>query len=140
MVGVDPGVYTALVILDLEGNVVAELVERDLGEKRAVEIILEHGKPVIIATDVCPPPFFVKKLASRFNAVLFYPKQSYSTQLKVKIGKHANPHLRDAFAAALKSLRKYENRFRSIDAHVKDRELRDRMKENIIKKRRRDEV
>ncbi|MGB9719010.1 MAG: DUF460 domain-containing protein [Candidatus Anstonellales archaeon] len=129
----DPGLYTAVVALDLKGNVVLKFVNRDVGEKEVVRIIRKTGIPSIIATDVSPPPHLVEKIAARFNAKLFSPPRSMMQQEKDEIAKEIqDSHLRDAYAATMKAYREYANRLRQIDKLNLDEEKKDRIKHMII--------
>jgi predicted RNase H-like nuclease (RuvC/YqgF family) len=81
-----------------------------------VQIISKVGTPVLIATDVKPTPFLVSKIAARFHIKVYTPSKSLSLAQKRRIGKGIfDPHIRDAYAAAVKAYRKYANRFRRID-------------------------
>jgi len=132
-VGIDPGLYTALVALDLRGNVVLRFVDRDVGEEKIVQVIRERGIPSIIATDVFPPPHLVEKIAARFNAKLFFPPRSLTQEEKDKIAKDVqDPHLRDAYAASVKAYREYANRLRQIDNLELNEEKKDKVKHLII--------
>ena len=130
IVGLDPGIYTALVILDLKGNVIFECVGKELGEREVVKTIAEIGKPIIVATDVRRVPKLVKKTAARFNAKVFKPSKDLPVKLKHK--SKEDPHLRDAYTAAIMAYKHYENTFRSIEKEEKDEEKREIMKENIV--------
>jgi predicted RNase H-like nuclease (RuvC/YqgF family) len=133
IVGIDPGLYTAVVILDLKGNKIFERVERDMGEEKIVKIIADVCDPVIIATDVEPVPHLIQKISSRFNAKLYKPERELREREKYKISREQNPHLRDAYAACIKAFRKYQNVFRRIDKIAKTEEEAERMKENVVK-------
>ncbi|MEM4707511.1 MAG: DUF460 domain-containing protein [Candidatus Anstonellales archaeon] len=133
IVGIDPGLYTAIVAIDLKGNVVLKFVDRDVGEEKIVEIIRKTGVPSIIATDVSPAPHMVEKIAARFNAKLFYPSRSLMQEEKDEIGRNIqDPHLRDAYSATMKAYREYANRLRQIDKLHFDEEKKDRIKHMII--------
>lgn len=116
IIGVDPGVYTAYAALDLNGNLISSGCEKEASHERIVEIISKLGKPSLIATDVCPAPDFVQKVAARFHARLHVPERSMLVEEKKEIGKEIqNPHVRDALAAATKAYRHYENTMRRIE-------------------------
>lgn len=102
--------------MDLNGNLIASGCEKEASHERIVEIISKLGKPSLIATDVCPAPDFVSKVAARFHARLHIPERSMLVEEKKEIGKSIqNPHIRDALAAAVKAYRHYENTLRRID-------------------------
>ena len=131
IVGVDPGVYTAIVILDLRGKVIASRVSKEFGEEGAVSYIMQFGKPIIIATDVSIAPHFVEKLSAIFNAKLIKPPKDIPVSRKEEI-ELKDPHLRDAMAAALYAYRHYENVFRNIDSKLMDEDEKELMKENVV--------
>ncbi|MBN2121763.1 DUF460 domain-containing protein [Candidatus Micrarchaeota archaeon] len=113
--GIDPGVYTAYSILDLNGNAVKTGCAKELSHEDLVRIISSFGKPSIIATDVSPAPSSVLKIASRFHVRVFSPSRSLSVEEKKKIGRDiSDPHIRDAYAASVKAYRNYENTLRRI--------------------------
>ncbi len=78
-------------------------------------MIIDCGKPVIIAGDVNPPPMMLEKIASGFSSKLFHPQSNMTISEKLKIAekysKKASPdrklwknkHERDALAAALRA-------------------------------------
>jgi predicted RNase H-like nuclease (RuvC/YqgF family) len=72
---------------------------------------------LIVASDTSPPSHFIRKISARLGAKIFYPRKSLSQFEKRRIGAgFVNPHIRDAYSAAIKALRRYSNRFRQIDA------------------------
>lgn len=115
--GIDPGVYTAYSILDLNGNTVKTGCAKEFSHEDLVRIISSLGKPSIIATDVSPAPDFVLRIASRFHVRVFSPQKSLLVEEKKKIGKGIrDPHIRDAYAASIKAYRHYENTLRRISS------------------------
>jgi len=113
---VDPGVYTAYAALDLNGELVEAGCEKELSHEDLVRIISSLGKPSVIATDVSPAPDFVSRIASRFHVKLFVPSRSILVEEKKKLGKDIqNPHIRDAYAAAVKAYNNYDNTLRKIE-------------------------
>ena len=124
--GVDPGVYTAYAALDLNGELVEAGCEKEMSHEDLVRKISSLGKPSMVSTDVSPAPSFVQKVAARFHVRLFAPERSLLVEEKKKIGKELqNPHIRDAYAAAMKAYHHYENTLRRIEHSdtVLDKEL-----------------
>ncbi|MBD3398124.1 DUF460 domain-containing protein [Candidatus Micrarchaeota archaeon] len=116
IVGVDPGVYTAYAALDMHGELVEAGCEKELSHEDLVRIISSLGKPSMIATDVSPAPDFVMRIASRFHVRLFVPERSLQVEEKKKIGSDIqNPHIRDAYAAAVKAYRNHESTLTRIE-------------------------
>jgi len=73
--------------------------------------------PVLVASDTSPPSSFVQKIAARLNIRVCSPKESMSRLEKRGIGRQiGDPHIRDAYAAAVKAYRKHANRLRQIDS------------------------
>ncbi len=90
--------------------------EKQLSHEDLVRIISSLGKPSLVATDVSPTPAFVAKIASRFHVRLFAPETNIPVEEKKRIGKNIqNPHIRDAYAAAVKAYRQYDNTLRKIE-------------------------
>lgn len=121
--GVDPGTTVGLAILDLEGIVMNVFSARNFSLYEISEYISKFGYPVIIATDVSPPPTTVERLSHNYDARLFFPSQSISVEEKNAITTgHTtdNFHQRDALAAALKAYNHYEGKFRNIDAKLSE--------------------
>ena len=78
--------------------------------------ISKIGIPVLIASDTAPPSHFVQKIAARLNVKVFSPKESLTRLEKRGIGREIEDvHIRDAYAAAVKAYRRYQNRLRQID-------------------------
>ncbi len=114
--GIDPGVYTAYAALDLNGELIEAGCEKELSHEDIIRIISSLGKPSVIATDVTPAPDFVMRIASRFHVKLFVPQKSILVEEKKKLGKEIqNPHIRDAYAAAVKAYNHYDNTLRKIE-------------------------
>jgi predicted RNase H-like nuclease (RuvC/YqgF family) len=86
-----------------------------------VSYIREKGKPVVVATDVVPPPATVEKIKRSFKATLFVPNERIAVEEKVKLARpygYGNDHERDALAAAVKAYNAYKNKFAQIDRKV----------------------
>jgi predicted RNase H-like nuclease (RuvC/YqgF family) len=118
IVGVDPGTTTAVAILDLDGRLVEVSSSRVSSIPAIIEHISEKGRPVVIATDVVPPPGAVEKIKRAFKAVLFTPNERIPVEEKVRLARplgYGNDHERDALAAAVKAFNTYKNKFAQID-------------------------
>ena len=134
MVGVDPGMATGVAIMDLSGSIISVFSRRGLSRNSLLELLLKHGKPILIATDVNPPPEYVKKLATSLAATLFYPKRTLTIDEKrrevlrvvektsVKI---TNNHERDALAAVLKAYERYNELFKRAENEINRMKLKD---------------
>ncbi len=120
IVGVDPGITSAVAILDLEGNLIHVESGKRLGVKRIAEIISKYGRPVIITTDVMYAPEMVKKLASLFNSKIVLPPRNLRVGEKKRIvsefgAEVEDDHQRDSLAAAILACRKYEPLFIKVE-------------------------
>jgi len=118
IVGVDPGTTTAVAILDLNGKLIKASSSRVSSIPDIIEHISEMGRPVVIATDVVPPPGAVEKIKRAFKAVLFMPNERIPVEEKVRLAKplgYGNDHERDAIAAAVKAFNTYKSKFAQIE-------------------------
>ena len=134
IVGIDPGIYTGIAILDLDGNVLEVFSGKNIDRHSIIRKIEEYGKPLIIASDVSPPPDALEKLSTTFNAKLYVPSQSLSQSEKEDLVKTylqrikcnisvTDSHQRDALAAAIHALRFFKQKFEQIDSYLKKLEL-----------------
>ncbi len=127
IVGVDPGTTIGVAVLNLDGELKGLVSSRVMAVPEIVNYIREKGKPVIVATDVVPPPATVEKIKRSFKATLFAPNERIAVDEKVKLAKpygYGNDHERDALAAAVKAYNAYKNKFAQIErkapAHMTD--------------------
>ncbi len=146
IIGVDPGISTGLAILDIDGIPLEITSGRGLDRSDIVSHVLSHGTPVIVATDVNPVPETVKRLASMFNAELYVPSQSLSSDEKRQIVQEyvskypwisvEDNHQRDALAAAVRAYRSIESKLRQVESYVSKLGLEiqtDKIKVAVIK-------
>ncbi|OPY29302.1 MAG: hypothetical protein A4E28_00985 [Methanocella sp. PtaU1.Bin125] len=127
IVGVDPGTTIGVAVLNLDGELKGLVSSRVMSVPDIVSYIREMGKPVVVATDVVPPPATVEKIKRSFKATLFVPNERIAVDEKVRLAKpygYGNDHERDALAAAVKAYNAYKNKFAQIDrkapAHMTD--------------------
>jgi predicted RNase H-like nuclease (RuvC/YqgF family) len=129
IVGVDPGISTAVALIDIHGRFVNAISRRGFDRSDVLEFIRQHGVPVLIATDVRPAPEFVKKLAATLGVPVYEPPTSLTVEEKRSIFENysqkypmlrriADSHIRDAIAAAVKAYMSYESKFRQIDSYA----------------------
>jgi uncharacterized protein len=121
IVGVDPGTTIGIAALNLDGELVGLVSSRMMSVPDIVSYIREKGKPVVVATDVVPPPATVEKIKRSFKSTLFVPNERISVDEKVKLARpygYGNDHERDALAAAVKAYNAYKNKFAQIDRKV----------------------
>ncbi len=129
IVGVDPGISTAVALIDIHGKFVGAISRRGFDRSEVIEYITYHGVPILIATDVRPAPDFVKKLAASLGVPVYEPPASLTVEEKrslfesyaqkyPSLRRIADSHVRDAVAAALKAFLSYESKFRQIESYA----------------------
>ena len=128
IVGIDPGISTGLAILDLSGSILHVGTYKNADRGALLNTILEYGKPILLASDVNPPPDTVKALASKLGASLYYPKKDLTVSEKQAIigrtgYKVSDSHQRDALAAAVKAFYHLKSKLDQIESSIKDIKL-----------------
>ncbi len=124
IVGVDPGIATGIAAVDLNGNVILVMSRKGIDRQDIVEIIRQHGTPVLVATDTKPAPEFARKLAGTLGVPLYEPPESLSVDEKRELVARyvrdwrIDSHSRDALAAALKAYNAYLAKMRQIEASM----------------------
>ncbi|MCS7107710.1 MAG: DUF460 domain-containing protein [Acidilobaceae archaeon] len=126
IVGVDAGTTTGLAILDIEGNLLYASSSKGLDRGTIIDLVLSHGKPIMVATDVAEAPETVRKLAAQLGANLFVPPSDLSVAEKKELvdrflGEPAeDTHQRDALAAALKAYASVRSKLEQIERKLED--------------------
>ncbi|HFC49579.1 MAG TPA: DUF460 domain-containing protein, partial [Thermofilum sp.] len=125
ILGVDPGLWTGVALVDLSGNPILVMSKRWLGRARIIREASKYGRVVLVATDVNPPPSFVKKLAASLASPLYIPPRSLSIEEKRELTQNLveiklkDAHQRDALAAALKAYKTYCNKFEQAASEIR---------------------
>ncbi|MFQ5647812.1 MAG: DUF460 domain-containing protein [Candidatus Aenigmatarchaeota archaeon] len=117
IVGIDPGTTTGVALLDLKGKLALLDSHKEFSRSDLVKIVSGFGTPVIITTDVSPPPRLIEKIAASFPARLLVPRHSLQKREKLELVRQylkerkpgrgparypwKNTHEKDALAAAL---------------------------------------
>lgn len=114
IVGIDPGTTVGLAFLDLEGDLALLKSGKNMGFPLINRAIVKTGNPLIISTDVSPPPRIIERVSSTFSAKLIHPKRSLGRReknlivnnycrrvLKSKNPPWDNRHEKDALASAV---------------------------------------
>ena len=115
-----------IAILDLSGNVIATKSCKEMTRAEVIRYIIDHGKAVLIATDVYPIPKNVRKLASTLNSKIYSPSKTFTVSSKTELvdsylheissdNYPANAHERDALAAAIKTYKHYQKKLQQIE-------------------------
>ncbi|MCE4625611.1 MAG: DUF460 domain-containing protein [Desulfurococcales archaeon] len=143
IVGIDPGITTGLAVIDLYGNVLYLDSSKELDRRRAVEVISEFGRPLIIAVDVPIPPESVRKVAASLGASLYTPPEEMSVALKRELASKAlrgrlpqDSHQRDALAAAYKAFLVWKSKLGHVESQLRRIGLEvdsSRVKEAVIR-------
>lgn len=118
IVGLDPGTTTGIAALSLNGDLVDLTSSRAMSSSEVVEWIAARGKPLIIATDVYPPPGAVEKAKRAFNSVLYSPGSDIAAEEKIALAReygYKNDHERDALAAAVSAYKRHKNKFLLVE-------------------------
>jgi len=150
IVGFDPGLTVGIAILDLSGNVISTVSCKEMSKAEIIKHIIGHGKAVLIATDVYPPPKMVKKLATTLNSKIYSPSGTFTVSSKTELVDNylseinstkypENAHERDALAAAIKTYKHYQNKLQQIEKRTEkigltDEEI-DEVKSMVIRGR-----
>ena len=119
-VGIDPGTTIGVAMLDLDGNPIDVFSSKNYSVADTIRLIISHGKPIVVASDVTPTPAMVKKISTIFASNVHELKESLSIEEKLALTKgyeYKNVHERDALAACVNAFRRYKNKF----AHVQKR-------------------
>ena len=136
IVGVDPGITSGIAVLGLKGNLLGIASKKYAKKGFLVKYATKFGTPVIVATDVNPPPRTVKKLAGTLGCRLFYPEISLSNVEKNKIVKEYETkgyHQKDALAASIKAFKSYHELFSKIQDAISKSDLEDTFDEIVLK-------
>ncbi|MBI3413190.1 MAG: DUF460 domain-containing protein [Candidatus Aenigmarchaeota archaeon] len=139
IVGIDPGVTTAVVMLDLNGNIMDAKSRKFFSFNDIISCVSAQGDPVIVSSDVNPPPRLVQRVASAFGARLHYPSELITAVKKAGISKclthKFNDHEKDAYVAATIAFEKFRKDFEKIDSMLKDDEkgYADKAKNLLVK-------
>ncbi|HOO54831.1 MAG TPA: DUF460 domain-containing protein [Methanothrix sp.] len=116
--GIDPGTTTGIAALNLKGELVDLLSARAMSPPDVIEWLAERGKPLVVATDVFPPPGAVEKVKRSFSAVLYSPGSDIPSEEKIALAReygYKNDHERDALAAAVSAYKRYKNKFQQVE-------------------------
>ena len=125
-----------MAVLDLKGNVIKTVSSRSFSISDIIEVMVETGRPIIVATDKYPTPGTVEKIKRAFNAILHAPSTSLSIEQKIKDTKgieHSNDHERDALAAALDAYRSHKNKLMQIERKAPEGIDLDEIKALVLK-------
>lgn len=123
VVGIDPGITSAVAALDMEGNLVLLESRREFSRPEIIERIISEGHPVVVSSDREKMPSSVEKIASSLGAERFEPEEDLPTERKEKLGTGDNSHEKDAHASALHAYKALSKQFRKINKRSREEDL-----------------
>ncbi len=113
--GIDPGSTSAVAAFNLEKELVLLKSQRDMRDADIIRELVDHGKPVVIASDKAKTPSKVDRIAGKLGARRFEPETDLERTRKYKLGEGDNSHEIDAVAAARNA---FNNMHRTINKVV----------------------
>ena len=121
---VDPGTTMGLALVDLKGNIVFLTSIKNAGVSKATELLMNHGKIIMVATDKANPPDAVKKIAASFGASIWRPEKDMQMKTKIKLLSDTNikfndAHERDAAAAAIAAYHTLAGSIKNIETTMR---------------------
>lgn len=135
IVGIDPGIVTGVAIISLDGDILSLFSGRGLDRARIIEKLIAVGHPVLVCSDVNPPPDAVRKIAAALDSKVFYPERPLSTIEKREIAQRfleeresvvrvEDTHQRDALAGIVKAYMSLKDNFEEADVRIRETGLR----------------
>jgi predicted RNase H-like nuclease (RuvC/YqgF family) len=135
IIGIDPGNTSAVAALNLEGETVFLLSQKEFSHHEIIKEIVENGYPVVIAADRAEMPSTVEKIASSVGARKFTPENNLSRRRKNELGKGDNSHEKDAHASALHAYKRLSKQIRKINSRAEtDREKLEIARKHLLEK------
>lgn len=131
IVGIDFGKTTAVCMSDFSGKLIFLGTFKNLRRRELVGIVRRVGRPLIVATDVSPPPRSIKRIASALGARVYSPEKTLTLREKEKLVKkfsvlRLSKHEKDAIAACMKAFKKYKRVASRIRSRIKGGELEEK--------------
>lgn len=124
IVGIDPGVTTAVAILDINGNLLDLHSGRDMKKSEVIKHICKFGDPIIVSSDVDVVPKSVEKIAKKLGCALYSPGIPMSFSEKKRLTKNCyevvkNHHEVGALSAGIKAWKHYQPLISKVDDKLK---------------------
>jgi predicted RNase H-like nuclease (RuvC/YqgF family) len=114
IVGIDPGSTSAVAAVNLDGEIRLIESDRELPPRDIIRLLVDEGRPVVVACDTCKMPSTVEKVASSMGARKFAPEEDLDRQRKRELGKGENSHEKDAVASAVHAYKTLRRNIRKI--------------------------
>ncbi len=131
MVGIDPGMSIGIAVMDLYGRILGLETMRRASRSEVIETLAQYGRPVLITTDVSPPPKNVVKIAQAFGARLMALNEHMKIEDKIRIVREfeerqgisvSTSHERDALAPLIKVYQRMKVLFEKAEGHLREME------------------
>jgi len=131
MVGIDPGMSIGIAVMDLYGRILGLETMRRASRSEVIETLAQYGRPVLITTDVSPPPKNVVKIAQAFGARLMALSEHMKIEDKIRIVREfeerqgisvSTSHERDALAPLIKVYQRMKVLFEKAEGHLREME------------------
>lgn len=126
--GIDVGLHTSVVLLDLDGELVCLDTLVHPKNSQTLDHITDCGNVLILSTDRAKVPSQLKKLASSISAKLILPAKNMTKKKKrllildfIEEEMKMNSHEKSALASAIFAYKKFRPNFKK---------LRDRLEKN----------
>ncbi len=128
IIGLDPGLTSAYVALDLNGKIIERFSKREMSSSEVIAKLVEVCYPLFIGTDKAKTPSFVDKCATKLGATVISPEQDLRWYEKRDLLEKVNTkswcaHQQDALAAALLAYGKVKLKIRKVRRYVKIKEI-----------------
>ena len=123
IVGLDPGTTVGYAILDLSGNVMAIGSRKHMTHAEIINILIDHGKPIILASDKKKTPDLNEKIASNLGARVIVPDHDLTGMEKKDFTAgydYNDDHQKDALAAARYAIKSVDTLMRKLNHTLKD--------------------
>ena len=130
MVGIDPGMSVGIAVMDLFGRLLGLETLRRASRSEVIETLAKYGRPILITTDVSPPPRNVIKIAQAFGAKLVTLGEHMKIEEKIKLVRDfeeeqqisvSSSHERDALAPLIKVYQRLKVLYEKAEAHLGER-------------------
>lgn len=112
--GVDPGSTSAVAAVDLDGDLRLIESDKELPPRDIIKLLIDKGKPVVVACDTEKMPSTVEKVASSLGARKFVPEEDLGRERKRELGEGDNSHEKDAVASAMHAYKSLHRNIRKI--------------------------
>jgi len=141
IVGIDPGITTALAVLDVNGNLVYLESSKHLELSMLISKTLKLGKVVLVGTDKYKVPKLIGAFATKLGARIVSPEEDLQVDEKkimMSYFTYGDEHQRDALACALFAYKSLRALLAKIDYFIKannKQDIKDKIIELVVTKK-----